>query len=126
MNNRSLLTTLAIAALAVAGAAAIGIGAYNAGVAHGIAEFGRLAAAPAGTYPYGWHRPWGFGFFPIFPFFFFLFFFFIVRGLLWRGPWRGGWGYRYDGVPPAFEEWHRRAHGEQLASTPQADSAAKP
>jgi hypothetical protein len=43
-----------------------------------------------------------------------MFFFFVVlRGLVWGGPWRGGRGYyRYDGVPPAFEEWHRRAHAE--------------
>jgi len=122
MNNRSLLRALAIAALVIAGATAIGIGAYNAGVAEGIAEGGRaIAALPAGTpYVYIWPRPWGFGFFPIFPIFFLLFFLFVVRGLVWRGPWRAGWGCRYDGVPPAFDEWHRRAHGEQPTSTPTA------
>jgi len=122
MNNRSLLRALAIAALVIAGATAIGIGAYNAGVAQGIAEGGRaIAALPAGTpYVYIWPRPWGFGFFPIFPIFFLLFFLFVVRGLVWRGPWRAGWGCRYDGVPPAFDEWHRRAHGEQPTSTPTA------
>jgi hypothetical protein len=117
MNNRSIIRALAIAALVVLGAAAIGIGAYNAGVAQGIAQSGALAAQPAGTpypiHPYGWYGPWGFGFFPIFPFFFFLLFFFVLRGLFWRGPWRGGWAARYDGVPPAFEEWHRRAHAER-------------
>ena len=117
MNNRSLLRALSIAVLVIVGAAAIGIGAYNAGVAQGIAESGRvIAAPPAGTpYVYVWPRPWGFGFFPFFPLFFLLLFFFVIRGLLWRGPWRGGWGYR--GVPPAFEEWHRRAHGEQPTTT---------
>lgn len=117
MNNRSLLRALSIAVLVIVGAAAIGIGAYNAGVAQGIAESGRIIAAPpAGTpYVYVWPRPWGFGFFPFFPLFFLLLFFFVIRGLLWRGPWRGGWGYR--GVPPAFEEWHRRAHGEQHTTT---------
>jgi hypothetical protein len=120
MNNRSLLRVLAIAALVIAAAAAIGIGAYNAGVAQGIVESGRaIAAPPAGTpYVYMWPRPWGFGFFPIFPIFFLILFFFVVRGLLWRGPWRGGWGCRYDGVPPAFDEWHRRAHGEQPPPRP--------
>ena len=119
MSNRSLLRALAIAVLVGAAAAAIGIGAYNAGVAQGIAESGRIAAAPAaGTpYVYVWPRPWGFGFFPFFPLFFFVLFFFVVRGLLWRGPWRGGWGYRGAGIPPAFDEWHRRAHGEQSTST---------
>jgi hypothetical protein len=127
MNNRSLWRALAIAALVIAGAAAIGIGAYNAGVAQGLAESGRvIAAPPAGTpYVYVWPRPWGFGFFPFFPIFFFVLFFFVVRGLLWRGPWRGGWGYGHDRLPPAFEEWHRRAHGERPTSVPPADSPTK-
>jgi hypothetical protein len=120
MNNRPVWRALAIAALVIAGAAAIGIGAYNAGLAQGIAESGRaIAAPPAGVpYVYVWPRPWGVGFFPFFPILFFLFFFFVVRGLLWRGPWRGGWGYRGHGVPPAFDEWHRRAHQEPPAPTP--------
>ena len=36
---------------------------------------------------------------------------------MWRGPWRGGWGCGYDGVPPAFEEWQRRAHAAQPTAT---------
>jgi hypothetical protein len=118
MNNRSLLQALAIGALVLAAAAAIAIGAYNAGVAHGMAESARaVAAPPAGipVYPYAWGRPWGAGFFPVFPIFFFLFLFVVLRGLVWRRHWHGGWGggYGYHGVPPAFEEWHRRAHAEQ-------------
>jgi hypothetical protein len=123
MNNRTVRHALAIAVLATGAALAIGIGAYNAGVAHGIAESGRaIAATPAGApYVYVWPRPWGFGF-GFFPFFFFLvFLFFVLRGLMWRGPWRGGWGYRHGGVPPAFEEWHRRAH-EQRERSPQSTS----
>lgn len=118
MNNRRLFLALATGMLLIAGAAAIGIGAYNAGVAQGIAESGRAIVAPqAGTpYVYVWPRPWGFGFFPFFPLFFFVLFFFVLRGLLWRAPWRRGWDYRYGGVPPAFEEWHRRAHAAQSAS----------
>jgi hypothetical protein len=87
-------------------------------------------AAPAAAYPpyiYGWPRPWGFGlfpFFPIFPIVFFLLFFVVVRGLMWRGPWRGGWRARYDGVPPAFEEWHRRAHGERSGTTHPVNNAS--
>jgi hypothetical protein len=127
MNKRSLFRALAVAALVIVGASAIGIGAYNAGMAQGILQGGQaIAAPPAGTpYVYVWPRPWGFGFFPVFPFFFFLLFFFVVvRGLLWRGPWRGGRGCRYDGVPPGFDEWHRRAHGEPPASTPTGGSTA--
>ena len=122
MNNRFSLRALAFALLVIAGAAAIGIGAYNAGVAHGIANSAQaLAAPPAGAppYVYVWPRPYGFGFFPFFPFLFVFFLFFVLRGLLWRGPWRAGWDCRY-GVRPAFEEWHRRAHGEQPPSTPPA------
>jgi hypothetical protein len=110
--DKRLFRALAISVLVLGGAAAIGIGAYNAGVAQGIAESGRLIAAPpaAAPYVYVWPRPWGFGFFPFFPLLFFFLFFFVVRGLLWRGRWHGGWRYRYEGVPPAFDEWHRRAH----------------
>jgi hypothetical protein len=126
MDNR-LLRALAIGTLIIAAAAAIGIGAYNAGLAQGIAESGRMIAAPpAGTpYVYVWPRPWGFGFFPFFPIVFFVLFFFLVRGLLWRGRWHGGWGYRYGGVPPAFEEWHRRAHAGQSSSMGTTSTASE-
>ena len=119
MNNRSPFRVLAVAILVLAAATAIAIGAYNAGMAHGIAQ-NALAAAPPQTgvpYVYFWPRPWGFGFFPVFPLFLFVvLFFFVVRGALWRGPWRGGWGCGSYGVPPGFDEWHRRAHGEQTSS----------
>jgi hypothetical protein len=121
MNNRYVWRALAIAVLIIAAGAAIGIGAYNAGVAQGIAESGRITAVPPAGTPavYVWPRPWGFGFFPVFPLFVLLFFFFVARGLFGRGPWRGGCGYyRYDGVPPQFDEWHRRAHAERPVSSP--------
>ena len=120
MNNRSLFRGLAIAALVVAAAAAIGFGAYNAGVAQGVAESGRIITAPPAGAPYVYLRPWGFGFFPFFPVLFFLVFFFVVRGLLWRGGGRGGCGYRgyREDAPMAWDEWHRRAHGEQRPSAP--------
>ena len=85
-----------------------------AGVAQGLAEGGRAVAAPGGGVPVVavW-RPWGFGFgfFPFFPLLFILFWFVIVRGLFWRGAW--GRGCAYGGVPPAFDEWHRRAHAQE-------------
>ena len=124
MNNRTVLRALALGALVIAGAAAIGIGAYNAGVAQGIAESGRVIAAPPSGTPYMYVAPRPWGFFPIFPIFFLFFLFFIARGFLWRGPWRGGWGCQYNGVPPAFDEWHRRAHGEQPISAPPAGRTA--
>jgi hypothetical protein len=108
MSNRHLIRPILLALLAVAVAAAIGVNAYHAGVAHGLVESGRLPAGPVPyPYAYGW-RPWGFGF-GIFPFFWLIAFFFIARALFWRRPW--GWRYHgYDAVPPAFDEWHRRAH----------------
>ena len=129
MNNRSIFQALAIGALVLAVAAAVAVGAYNAGMSHGLAEAARAlppqaGAAPVPYYPY-WGRPWGFGFFPIFPFFFLiLLLFFVVRGLFWRGRWRGGWGHRYEGVPPMFEEWHRRAHAQQPPAPPAAGTTA--
>src|SRR5262245_2067695 len=111
MNNRQLVRAMVFGVLFLTAAATIGIAAYNAGVAHGIAESGRMIAAPpVGTPVFIWPRPWGFGFFPFFPLLFLFLFFSVVRGLLWRGPWHRRWAYRYEGVPPMFEEWHRRAH----------------
>ncbi len=76
--------------------------AYNIGVTQGIAQSGKVIAAPGGPYPYyyGWH-PWGFGFF-FFPLFFIAFWFLIARGIFWRGGWR-------------LDESHRRAH-ERMSS----------
>lgn len=101
-------------------AALVGVGAYtyNLGFARGMFESGRIAAAENGAVPVVglWH-PWGFGFgfFPFFPLFFILFWVFVLRGLFWRGGWRGRY-WRRDDVPPAFDEWHRRAHAAEAAS----------
>ena len=105
-------------------AAMVGFAAWQAGVAHGIEQSGKIVisspgvagAAPA-PYPYpypyyGWHRPWGFGFF-FMPFFFIFFWIFIVRGLFWRrAAWYGGYGGPCGprGRFERFEEWHRQAH----------------
>ena len=64
----------------------------------------------------------GFGLFPFFPFVFILFWFFFARGIFWRGGWhRRGWDSgSCGGVPPAFEEWHRRAHAQPEPPRPDA------
>jgi hypothetical protein len=107
--------------------AGVGFYSYNLGLAHGVAESTRIVASPGGTVPvvaYYWPRPWGFGFgfFPFFPLLFILFWIFVLRGIFWRGAaWRRGYGYGYGygcgpgSVPPAFDEWHRRAHAQQDA-----------
>jgi len=132
MENRSgarmWFAVLAVAAVA----AAVGFAAYNAGVSQGLAESARFAAAQPAPgaaapvpylypypYPYMWYRPWGFGF-GFFPFFFILLSLFLLRRAFWGRRW-GGHYYR-DGVPPRFEEWHRRAHAREA----QAGSAPAP
>ena len=135
MENRFGTRVLFGVLLAAVVAAAVGFSAYNAGVTRGLAESGRFAvaapAAPGATapavpyayaypYPYMWHRPWGFGF-GFFPFFFVLLCFFLLRRAFWGGP-RWGWHHYRDGVPPRFEEWHRRAH--QRDASPAAPGAA--
>jgi hypothetical protein len=101
----------AVALLAVAG-----VYLYDLGVARGLAEGARANGAAGAGLPIGagW-RPWGFGFgfFPFFPFLFVLLWIAVLRGFFWRGrPWYGRERYWHggDGVPPAIEEWHRRAH----------------
>ena len=100
--------------------------AYNIGVSHGLAQ--QLAAQgtqlPPYPYPYGWYRPWGFGFgFPIL--FFVLIWLVVVRGLFWGRRWRHGYYAGGHGVPPAFEEWHRRAHDRLKENRPADDSGSR-
>ena len=102
---------LAVIAGALVLAAIVGGIAYNVGVTQGIAQSGKIITAPpGGPYPYpypyyGWHRPWGFGFF-FFTFFFFALWFLILRGIFWRGGrHRRGCNFRDD-----FDDAHRRAH----------------
>jgi len=99
-------------------AVAVGFWAYQAGMANGIEQSGKIVVPPSGgpypyPYPYyGWHRPWGFGFFfvPLF----FVFWFLVVRGLFWRRAWYGG------GCGPRgrFDEWHRQAHARDAGEEP--------
>jgi hypothetical protein len=109
--------------LTVAGAAAVGAAAFNAGVERGLVEASRTASLPeAATHVYVLSGPGHGGFFPIVPLVLgFLFVVFLVRGLGWRG--RGGCGPR-QGVPPAFDEWHRRAHERMGGPPPAPDRTA--
>jgi hypothetical protein len=123
MGNRFVFRLLT-ALVAIAMLAAVGFYSYNLGVAHGVAQNGH-AFTPGTPPPYAyWPHPWGFGFgfFPFFPLvFIILFWVVIVRGLFWRGRW--GRGSCYSGVPPAFEEWHRRAHAQPGSPAPSGPNA---
>jgi hypothetical protein len=127
MRNRFGVKVL-FAVLLVMAAIGAGMYGYNAGLAQGIAQ-SAAAAAQTGTAPAApvmfYPRPWGFGFgfFPFAPLFFIVFWLLIFRGLFWRGSrWGRGYGYGYGcgGVPPAFDEWHRRAHAQGHSSPPTA------
>jgi hypothetical protein len=92
-------------------AAAVGVGAYNLGISHAlVAAAARGGGAAPAVIPYYGLHPFGF----VFPLFFLVFFWFVVARLLfWRGPWRRRWHGdpgAGSGVPPMFDEWHRRAH----------------
>src|SRR5215211_1164598 len=102
----------------IAAVAGVAFFAFQAGVAQGSpitvqSPSGETAPLPYPYYGYGmpFHRPFGFGygfgcFGPLLGFFFFW-------GPRWgwhHGPWRRGWG--EGGVPPMFEEWHKRSHAQ--------------
>ena len=118
MNGRIIFRIfLAIALLAVV--AGLGIYAYNLGIAQGLVQSGKLPAPAVGMAPYPYYggpfffHPFGFpGLFCLVPLLFFILFGLLFRGVFWHGGWHGGRhpGYWENGVPPRFDEWHRRAH----------------
>jgi hypothetical protein len=101
----------------------IGYGAYSYGFSQGVATSPQIAAAVRDGGGYGAYHPWhhgpfGFGFFPIFPFFAIFFWFLIAKLFFWGRPWRHRGWYGPGDVPPAFEEWHRRAHEQGKSAAP--------
>lgn len=106
--------------------AAIGFFAFQAGVAQGSpitieAPSGEGMPMPYPHYEYGYgmrgHHPFGFGFgclIPLVGIFLLVLALKSFRVMMW-GP-RWGWGGRHGwgehNVPPMFDEWHKRAHGE--------------
>ena len=116
---------LLVAILLIAAVLGVGVYGYNIGVTQGLADSGKLTTPATGVPPYPYYGPffhhpfgWGFGGFGcLFPLLFFFLFFGIARGFLWRGHW--GWGHHVHhgdwdkGVPPRFEEWHKRSHEPQ-------------
>jgi hypothetical protein len=132
MNGNNTGLRIISALVLIAAIAGIAYFAFQAGVAQGSpitleAPSGDTAPMP---YPYyGWgmpyHHPFGFGF-GFLGFLLLLFLFFAAlrafRFLFWgprwgwghphggHGPWGRGWE---NGVPPMFEEWHKKAHGDK-------------
>jgi hypothetical protein len=119
---------LAVLLLVILAGIAIGVGAYNAGVTHGLAQ-----AREGGQVIRVVGPGFGFGFFP-FGLFLFPLFFFLIFGLFraafwgrrWGGPGRGRWdGAGHEGQSSGrwgkdamFEEWHRRQHEEPPSAPP--------
>ena len=114
----------------IAAIAGIGFFAYQAGFAHGSpvtieAPSGESMSAPYYGYGYGMpfhrgHFGFGFGCFgPLLAFFLVVLALKSFRMLFWGPRWgwghhRGHWGRRWEGgVPPMFDEWHKRSHGEE-------------
>jgi len=126
MGNRHVFRAILMVVAVVGALTAAGFYGYNLGVARGVAENISTVAAPAAGAPIVFYpRPWGFGFgfFPFFPLLFIFFWLFVARALFWRGArWGRGCGYGYygGGVPPAFDEWHRRAHAQERPEAPGA------
>lgn len=141
MSRNVVLAILIVLAL-IAGAAGIGYYAYTTGYAQGLTQSGKIElvvpnpedgavrpfmyGAPGFHYFGGWGL-WGgpFGFLRcLLPLLFFLLVFGLLRFLIWR-PW--GWRHRWggyggyggsgekEGLPPMFEEWHKRAHEPKSA-----------
>ena len=121
---------IAVLLLVILGGVAIGVGAYNAGVTHGLTQAREGARVIRVVGP-----GYGFGFFP-FGLFLFPLFFFLVFGLFraafwgrrWGGHGHGRWGESGEDQPDAgqwpkgrgamFEEWHRRQHQEGAGNHP--------
>jgi hypothetical protein len=123
---------IVIALFILAGVVALGVFAYNLGVARGAtmsAQWAELPAPPVGMYPYGFHRPLGWGLLALgVPLLLaFLFFGAVRRMMFFRMMAFGGprhwhvsrhWGSGHHGVgpehiPPFVEEWHRKMHETQ-------------
>ena len=132
VSNRRWIGALLIVVALIAGGTAIGVGAYHAGFAHGLAQHASTSVVYAGGA--------GFGFFPFGLFLFPLVFILLFAGLRfamggrrrWGGP---GWGDGpsgghgpWGGDPRSkIEEWHRREHeGGKVTPESRGDSPSGP
>src|SRR5438270_5905859 len=99
--------SIGVLLLAILGGVAIGVGAYHAGVNHGLAQAANARVVHVVEPGYG---P-GFGFF-LFPLFF-IGLFLVLRGAFWRRRWHhhdgGPWGRGPEGRE-GIDAMHRRLH----------------
>jgi hypothetical protein len=121
MNGRMVLRVL-LALVVIAGMVGAGVYVYNAGVAQGMAASGKIVVPEGGVAPYPYYGgpfffgPYGFAFGGcLFPLLFIFLAVVLLRGIFWRSHWaREGHRSHWErGVPPMFEEWHRKAHEPQ-------------
>jgi hypothetical protein len=96
--------------LLVLGGVAVGVGAYNAGVSHGLTQAGHASQIVRVVGPRDGFFPFGFFLVPLF----FFGILFLIRAAFW-GRWHGGHphagpGGRWEGRGQAIEDWHRRQH----------------
>jgi len=105
----------------------VGIGGGMIGYNVGLSVAANVAAGSGATVVYP-AVGWGFGF-PFFGFIFFIVLLFVVFGAFRRAAWGGHHGYGpgsggyWKNRGDAFEEWHRRQHGDAAdtqARTPDA------
>ena len=150
--NRKVILTIVIVLALIAGATGIGFAAFRAGSVYGLSQSEAVAAAirdnrasvDGGPGAYGFAMPpgygmpggdmhggfrggfghGGFGFglgflqclIPLFG----LFLLFAAFRFFFRPwGWRHGWG---EHLPPMFEEWHKRAHGQTPPPPPPTDN----
>ena len=108
MRGFGIIVTLAIAAI-------VGIGAYQLGVAQGLATTGTAVAPALYYHPFFFG---GFGF--LFPLLFIFLVFALIRGAFggWGRRYGGGWGGGYYQSPrERLEELHKEMHGEKPKDT---------
>ena len=104
--------------LVILGGVALGVGAYHAGVAHGLAQSGHAVQVVRVVGP-GFGFPFGLLLFPLFLFLILA----VLRGAFWHRRW-GGDGPGHTGPPwtrqgsARLDDWHRRAHGGAEADHP--------
>ena len=126
--NEKIGLRIVSALVLIAAIAGIGFFPFRAGVAQGSpitiqAPSGDASVAPMPYPHYGYgysmpfHRPFGFGCFGILiPLFLFFLAMKAFRVMVWGPRWghmghRGPWGRHWEGgIPPMFDEWHKKAH----------------